>query len=231
MNTRHAFIFTAAVFAASCINYTGLEGDGSEYTKPSALTSGGESGADAGGGSCTPECPSTCRTTSVGDGCSDTCPANCATSCSGGVCQAATTPDAGRSDGGGATGDASTATEAGACQADGLTTCESSTCDDGTNSATSLGASSLDCLLDMSPRDWAATMSHCAELGAGWRLASKGEALKIASSPNVCRTPLSGGWTTWTRTCVGAGMAWDVSIGGGTGRSRVAGLLNALCVR
>ncbi len=37
MNKRHALVFTAAAFAASCINYTGLEGDGSGYTKPQAL--------------------------------------------------------------------------------------------------------------------------------------------------------------------------------------------------
>jgi hypothetical protein len=75
-------------------------------------------------------------------------------------------------------------------------------------------------------------MSYCAGLGSGWRLPSKGEALKIASSPSVCRTLLSGGWYTWTRTCAGAGVAWGVDGLGDTGQHRVDGNGNdALCVR
>jgi hypothetical protein len=42
MNTRRALIFMAAAFAASCINYTGLEGDGAAYKEPIEVLSGGE---------------------------------------------------------------------------------------------------------------------------------------------------------------------------------------------
>jgi hypothetical protein len=75
-------------------------------------------------------------------------------------------------------------------------------------------------------------MSYCAGLGSGWRLPSKGEALKIASSPSVCRTPLSGGWNTWTRTCAGAGLACYVYFSGFTSQSYVVNSsYGALCVR
>jgi hypothetical protein len=75
-------------------------------------------------------------------------------------------------------------------------------------------------------------MSYCAGLGSGWRLPTKGEALKIASSPNVCRTPLPGVWVTWTSTCSGAGLAWNVDDSGGTGQGNVDdGNGYALCVR
>jgi hypothetical protein len=76
-------------------------------------------------------------------------------------------------------------------------------------------------------------MSYCAGLGSGWRLPSKGEALKIASSSNVCRTSLSGEWQTWTRTCAGAGLAWGVDSFGSTGQFSVVNNVSfgALCVR
>ena len=166
MNTRRALILMAAAFAASCINYTGLEGDGSEYTKPQALGAGG-----------------------------------------------------GTADGGGS------------CQTDGLTTCSAATCDDGTSAAASLGAATLDCQYRSTTSNWADAMSYCAGLGSGWRLPSKGEALKIVSSPNVCRTSFAADWFSWTSTCAGARLAWYVLYDGSTRRGSVDYGDGALCVR
>ena len=116
-------------------------------------------------------------------------------------------------------------------------TCTAADADDGTSAAAGLGASSLDCqYYRSSALEWATAMSYCAGLGSGWRLASKGEALKIASSSYVCRTPLSGAWWTWIRTCAGAGLAWVVAIDGVDGVATENhvdnyGNILALCVR
>jgi len=110
--------------------------------------------------------------------------------------------------------------------------CTQSDADDGSSAAATLGAASLDCQYRSTRSTWANAMSYCAGLGSGWRLPSKGEALKIASSPNVCRTALPATWYTWTRTCAGAGLAWGVN---GNGLAYQGGVDNgyfyALCVR
>jgi hypothetical protein len=73
-------------------------------------------------------------------------------------------------------------------------------------------------------------MSYCARLGSGWRLPTKGEALQIRSSPNVCRTPVSD-WQTWTTTCAGAGLAWYVDRPMGAIQDVVNTARAKLCVR
>lgn len=155
----------------------------------------------------------------------------CQTSCavdpdcpSGGVDAAA--PDAGRAGAG--------APAAGRVDAGGNAqyTCTAAFPDDGTSGAASLGAASLDCQLRSTGSNWPAAMSYCAGIGTGWRLTTKGEALKIASSPNVCRTALPASWFTWTRTCARAGRAWLVSNYGGTSQGSVDNsYISALCVR
>ncbi len=121
----------------------------------------------------------------------------------------------------------------GYCQACALNTCSLPTCDDGTSVAPNLGAGALDCHYRFSPSNWVAAMTYCTSLGNGWRLPTKGEALKLAASPNVCRTPLSAGWYTWTTTCSGAGMAWNVYGFGNLGayQDSVDGNNYAVCVR
>jgi hypothetical protein len=153
-----------------------------------------------------------------------------------GLLDAATAADAAPSDAGAAEAGV---TDAGNCQANGLMTCAVATCDDGTSAASSLGAGSLRCIaarVGNVGRNWADAMSYCPGLGAGFRLATKGEALKIASSPSVCSEPLPGGWRTWTSTCAGAGRAWLVNTStGNTGQGNVDVYLNlqndiTLCV-
>jgi len=94
-------------------------------------------------------------------------------------------------------------------------TCTAADADDGTTAAARLGPGSLDCRYDNSKdRTWASAVSYCAALGSGWRLASKGEALKIAGSPSVCRTLLPSSWYAWARSCAGEGKAWVVFSNG-----------------
>jgi sulfatase modifying factor 1 len=119
------------------------------------------------------------------------------------------------------------------CQACGLNTCSAASCDDGTAIAASLANATLDCQYRSGTTSWSRAMSYCEDLGAGWRLPSKGEAARIASSPSVCRISLSGVWGTWTRTCSAAATAWRVSSSGNTVQTNVdnTSLGNTLCVR
>jgi hypothetical protein len=153
-----------------------------------------------------------------------------------GLVDAATAADATPSDAGAAEAGVP---DAGNCQANGLMTCAVATCDDGTSAASSLRAGSLRCIaarVGNVGRNWADAMSYCPGLGAGFRLATKGEALKIASSPSVCIEPLPGGWRTWTSSCAGAGRAWLVNTStGNTSQGNVDVYLNlqndvTLCV-
>jgi hypothetical protein len=160
--------------------------------------------------------------------------------------------DADRGDAGGASADAATTRDAGdgltcsaglfgdggACQACRLSRCDAPTCDDGTGAAATLGALSLDCRYRASVSNWATAFVYCAGLGSGWRLPTKGEALKIAASPTVCQTPVPDGWFTWTNTCAGAGLAWrvlnvsrDGALGGEAYENVVGYNTFTLCVR
>jgi hypothetical protein len=74
-------------------------------------------------------------------------------------------------------------------------------------------------------------VSYCEGLGSGYRLLTKGEALKIASNPAICRTSLPSNWYTWTSTCAGAGLAWYVVSDGYSYQYIVDYSYDALCVR
>jgi hypothetical protein len=114
----------------------------------------------------------------------------------------------------------------------GATTCTAASCDDGTSAAASLTSGSLDCSFWSSYSTWASAVSYCEGLGGGYRLPTKGEALKIASNPAICRTSLTPFWITWTSACAGAGVAWYVSYNDVTLQANVnSSAPAALCVR
>jgi hypothetical protein len=118
--------------------------------------------------------------------------------------------------------------------ASGSYACTASDADDGTAGAASLGTASIDCQFYSIGSNWVTAMSYCAGLGGGWRLPTKGEALKIAATNRgVCRTQFSAGWYSWTKTCAGAGLAWGVSSGGQAVRTdtRSTSSYAAICVR
>jgi hypothetical protein len=232
--------------AANCGSITAADRCGATRTVASCGTCSGTGVTCGGGGTpkqcgCTPE-SNAAFCTRVGADCgsksgTDNCGqarsvANCGTCANGAACEAdnrcpwsggppAPTCSAGTLPGGGA------------CQACDLNTCGEPTCDDGTTAAANLGAGAFECQYRSNASNWATAISYCAGLGSGWRLPTKGEALRIASSPNVCRTPLSAAWATWTRTCAGAGLAWSVNdfSFGYTYQFSVDDFNNALCVR
>jgi hypothetical protein len=111
-----------------------------------------------------------------------------------------------------------------------LYTCAAASPDDGTTAAANLGAGAFECHYLSSGSDWPTAMSDCARFGSGWRLPTKAEALKIFSSPNVCRTPVPN-WQSWTTTCAGAGLAWYVDVPTGAIQDVVNSLRAKLCVR
>jgi hypothetical protein len=113
--------------------------------------------------------------------------------------------------------------------------------DDGTTAAAALTAGSLACSFDDSKkRTWAEAAASCAARGAGWRLPTKAEALRILQEPSLCRTgadasaaPIA--WITWTTTCNGRERVWVVGGSGSAsvGRTDLAASLGfyALCIR
>jgi hypothetical protein len=159
-------------------------------------------------------CPSTCRMAWGTDGCGGACAPNCATHCLGGECQPAG------------------AIDSGACQADGADSCTAASCDDGTVEASAIAYGTLDCQLVVGSANWRAALDSCARLGSGWRVPTRGDAIKIARSPAVCRVPVTEAWGAWTRTCADAGRAWFVTDGGVATSTAVGdALARALCIR
>jgi hypothetical protein len=112
---------------------------------------------------------------------------------------------------------------------------------DGTTAAAALTSGSLECSFDASKkRAWADAATSCAARGAGWRLPTKAEALRILQEPTLCRTgadasaaPIA--WITWTSTCNGRERVWVVGGSGSAsvGRTDLAASLGfyALCIR
>ena len=202
---------------------------------------GGRCARPPSGGTCTAETDAafctrlgaTCGSKSGADNCGQArTVANCGTCATGNACGAANTCVCA----GGASEPSccgGTLPSGVTCQACGLNTCSAASCDDGTAIAASLTNATLDCQYRSGTTTWSRAMSYCEELGAGWRLPSKGEAAQIASSPSVCRISLSGVWGTWTRTCSAAATAWRVSSSGNTVQTSVhnTSLGNTLCVR
>lgn len=109
--------------------------------------------------------------------------------------------------------------------------CVAEATDDGSSSAASLTRGSLDCYYYTGDIKWANAVSYCEGLGGGYRLPTKGEARKIASIPAICRTSLPSLWGTWTSTCAGAGLAWQVGDDGDAYQYVVDHNGRALCVR
>jgi hypothetical protein len=112
--------------------------------------------------------------------------------------------------------------------------------DDGTARAASLTVASVACSFDATKQSWAAAMESCARRGAGWRLPTKQEALKLLADPTLCRSGADAaaapiGWTTWTTTCAGRERVWVVGGSGSAsiGRTDIAPSLGffALCMR
>jgi hypothetical protein len=113
--------------------------------------------------------------------------------------------------------------------------------DDGSTAAAALTTGSLACSFDASKkRAWADAAASCAARGAGWRLPTKAEALRILQEPSLCRTgadasaaPIA--WITWTTTCNGRERVWVVGGSGSAsvGRTDLAASLGfyALCIR
>jgi hypothetical protein len=69
-------------------------------------------------------------------------------------------------------------------------------------------------------------------------LATKGEALRIAATPSICRASPPAGWLTWTGTCVESGIAWSVASDGQAAQRDAADstvgedvAIGALCLR
>ncbi len=113
--------------------------------------------------------------------------------------------------------------------------CVAKATDDGSSSAASLTSGSLVCSYRSGYSDWASAMSYCKGLGGGYRLPTRGEAVKIVASwasDRICRIPPGPSWGTWTSTCAGPGLAWVVDYSAGTGQSSVGpNSSGALCVR
>ncbi len=117
----------------------------------------------------------------------------------------------------------------GSCQACGLSTCSAPTCDDGMNAAASLPESALECHYRASTSTWNTAVEYCLGLGSGWRLPTKGEAMRISGLGNLCRSPVAAFAGTWTLTCAGAGAAWLAASG--TNPTPIDRLGSAVCVR
>ncbi len=131
------------------------------------------------------------------------------------------------------------ASDGGACQACGQRLCSEPSCDDGSRFAESLADGSLECQFNGFMTDWYEAMRYaCAGFGTGYRLATRGEALRIAANPRICR-PINGVcprldwmWWAWTSTCVEGGHAWVVGFSGLTYSGYGGGGHGfALCVR
>jgi hypothetical protein len=103
--------------------------------------------------------------------------------------------------------------------------------DEGATAASTLAVASRDCAYLPTATDWSSALAGCAAIGADYRLATKGEALKIAATPTICRSPLPAGWSTWTSTCSAPGQAWSAAQGGTTARNNVTDSKPSLCVR
>ena len=147
--------------------------------------------------------------------------------------------DAAAGDAGAPTTDASIPSDAApvdaaAPSADAGLRCTAAAADDGTAEAATLAARNISCHFRSNAVGWEAAATYCAGFGSGWRLASKGVALKVASNPEVCRVAVSAPWLSWTSTCAGGNLAWVVqSSGNNSPVSTTGGTIGvgALCVR
>lgn len=124
--------------------------------------------------------------------------------------------------------------DAGAPETDAGARCTAAAADDGTTEAATLAARNISCAFRSNAVQWTAAASYCASLGSNWRLASKGVALKIAASPEVCRIAVPAQWLSWTSTCAGGNLAWVVDSNGSSSTSSTTGGtigVGILCVR
>ncbi len=124
-----------------------------------------------------------------------------------------------------------------------LNCCTVASCDDGASAGAALAAGSIDCQQRLSSSGTFAgsgltlngAFTYCAGLGAGWRLPTKGEALRIPSTSTnttACKAPIPGTWTTWTSTCTGSGKANYVTSFGPAGSSNITGSsIGVICIR
>lgn len=152
---------------------------------------------------------------------------------------AASATDSAAGDAGAPTTDASSPSDAAPVDAappsaDAGLRCTAAATDDGTAEASTLAARNISCHFRSNEVGWEGAAAYCAGFGSGWRLASKGVALKIASNPEVCRIAVSTPWHSWTSTCAGGNLAWAVQSNGNSGRSSTTGGtigVGVLCVR